>query len=892
MKLPTITALILVTSTISNATILEDTVTADDAAKSLLVGLHAMPPNPNPYQVTSDDGKIVSPPIHLVVTGELTSTSTDIYEETEDGYTVELSEGGEYKYLNVNHKGDLITTNLVAGKDDPSTSQLKIKKNAASKAAAIKKAALERDIESKHNTRKLLRGNTPNESTQEHRRTVITSGVMKNLVIPFKFLDHTSRILPSRDDLNTLMNNVGPDPLLCPTGSVRDVYLTNSFNQFDLQSIVFDWVTIDFTESYCAGGDSGLRTGFHECLQNALDKAVLAGLDASEFDLDNNGVIDGMTFFHSSYAAEFGGTDAYGTGQNGRIWSHKWNFLSSNSAWGSINNGVRAEEYHINPAVWSTTGSAIGRIGVVAHETGHFLGLPDLYDYGSGNGIGSYGLMANSWSFDGSQYYPPLMSAWGKEQLGWVDPITISTSGTYSLRQSCDHPDIVRIDEGFTNSEYLLIENRQPCSFDGSMPQGGLAIFHISPYANNRRGYPGQVSWPENYNHYKRALLQADGNYDLERRNRGDSTDLFHAGGVHAIGPDGTSNGRQYPNTQTFGLPDGEFITEVAISNISAASSMMTFDVSIQAPSVAPSTFPTVSNFCPSNPFLQRTLYFPLGSCYKVEFFSGGVIEVDNSDPTCSNSVFNSDEVISKFSHSDRGHIYFQKDGIYPYEGSFDFRYISTITGDVRPVANSVGGGIFDVTINVPSCDLGCYYESKLGSTEFVSVSNMCWKVELFEGGTVAADTSDPTCSKPEQEQNFSLVVSTFSYARGNKVYFDRNGASGWKGFFELNSDSTVSEVQVIPTRLDGALREYELGLAYSYCYLTEPPSISPTAEVCVDDPVGWHETQFGERYNCEYYGQQGENRCRDFGSFFIGTDNKYAVDACCVCGGGTTKEN
>ncbi len=224
------------------------------------------------------------------------------------------------------------------------------------------------------------------------------------------------------------------------------------------------------------------------------------------------------------------------------------------------------------------------------------MGLPDLYDYGDytfgyGNGIGSWGLMANSWGFDYSQYYPPIMSAWAKEQLGWVTPTIVSTSGSYSLGQACDTADMIRIDVGYPSGEYLLIENRQPCGFDSAISQGGLAIFHIDDNANNIRGYPGQGGWPANGNHYEVALLQADGNYDLERNsNRGDSGDLFHAGGVNSIGSGGTSTGNAFPNTNAY--QGGNIIgSPVTILNISAAERIMTFDITFG--SLSPSPAPT-----------------------------------------------------------------------------------------------------------------------------------------------------------------------------------------------------------------------------------------------------------------------------------------------------------
>jgi hypothetical protein len=52
--------------------------------------------------------------------------------------------------------------------------------------------------------------------------------------------------------------------------------------------------------------------------------------------------------------------------------SHQWALLDPFIS----RDGVRISRYHISPALWGRSGVRIGRVGVIAHEAGHFLGMP------------------------------------------------------------------------------------------------------------------------------------------------------------------------------------------------------------------------------------------------------------------------------------------------------------------------------------------------------------------------------------------------------------------------------------------------------------------------------------------------------------------------------------
>ena len=210
-----------------------------------------------------------------------------------------------------------------------------------------------------------------------------------------------------------------------------------------------------------------------------------------------------------------------------------------------------------------------------------------MYGTAEGNGLGSYDFMSNHWGFPPyfqlSQLYPPILSPWTKIEAGWLEPIVVEKSGTFTIEASQLSNEIYRINMDDAGTEYLLIENRQAIGFDFFLPQGGLAIWHIDENALNVEGYPGQdgIPWPLNNKHYKVSLLQADGGYDLEnQRNNGDEFDLFHKGGVDFLAPSVNYMDGPYPSTDSYkdAMPAR---TGILIHQIGQSDLSMSFSVNL-----------------------------------------------------------------------------------------------------------------------------------------------------------------------------------------------------------------------------------------------------------------------------------------------------------------------
>lgn len=236
--------------------------------------------------------------------------------------------------------------------------------------------------------------------------------------------------------------------------SFRDFYLKQSNGRFNTKGDVSDWVTLPYNEARYghnpAPGDGTSEAGGYwnyvkdsaaawyddqkaQGKSDAQIKEYLAQFDVwDRYDYDGDGdfnepdgYIDHFQAIHAGEGEEAGGGDQ---GEDA-IWSHRWYAFSNQMGKAGPEQNKLGGVPLGDSGIWIgdyTTEPENGGLGVFAHEFGHDLGLPDLYDTAGGdNGTGFWTLMSGgSWLNPGKEDIgssPGYMGPWEKLQLGWLD---------------------------------------------------------------------------------------------------------------------------------------------------------------------------------------------------------------------------------------------------------------------------------------------------------------------------------------------------------------------------------------------------------------------------------------------------------------------------------------
>ena len=345
--------------------------------------------------------------------------------------------------------------------------------------------------------------------------------------------------------------------------SLTSYFMANSYGQLDVTGEVYGWFRAKQKLSYYADGQRGMGN-YPKNAEGMIEDAVGVAdpyVDFSRFDVQPpDGVVDYLLVVHAGQGYEW-------TLNSNDIHSH------AGTIRGKLADGVKVTSYATEPED--------GRVGTFAHEMGHLLGLPDLYDVTLNSyGLGMWSLMSyGSWG-GGDGSLPVGLDAWSKAHLGFLSPVALSKNAA-GLAIPCveDEPYALRLwSEGASGSEYFLVENRQAKSYDSYLANfgEGLLVYHIDERYSDNSGQTGHLVY----------LEQADGKFDLDKQR------FFGFGSDRGDPFPGSTGARVFswwttPNSRSNEVEP----TEVSIRNISDPAGTMTADIEVASPVIIFDTY-------------------------------------------------------------------------------------------------------------------------------------------------------------------------------------------------------------------------------------------------------------------------------------------------------------
>jgi len=329
----------------------------------------------------------------------------------------------------------------------------------------------------------------PEKKMDEASGTVCLTpeGTQKILVIPVIIDDYA--INATSANRERIYRTFFGNPSDTSWESLSSYYYKSSFGKLLLQGSVSDWYDCGYTASGLAALTSSDTS--YDPTWTVLRGAVAwykgtYHTDATEFDNDGDGHIDGVWLVYSAPDIQSDSS------------------LSKSLFWAYTYWDVREKASTSSPSAcvycWGSydfMNIGYGESGTDAHtfchETGHMLGLEDYYVSAKISGTKNYGPMGLIDMMDGNIIDH---NAYSKFALDWIDPLVVSGATTLTLKPSSTSGQAVLIpaDNSWNGSafdEYMLLEYYTPdllnlSDSENTYPnrypafrENGVRIYHV-----------------------------------------------------------------------------------------------------------------------------------------------------------------------------------------------------------------------------------------------------------------------------------------------------------------------------------------------------------------------------------------------------------------------------
>ncbi|WP_291861597.1 M6 family metalloprotease domain-containing protein [Marinilabilia sp.] len=412
---------------------------------------------PHPQEITQPDGSVLIIRQH--------GDEWYNWMTTGDGFRIVKNNNGFFEYATQLKSGGIVSSGIRASNPNQRDASEKAFLSSIPKNMGVSRKEILKKRKEKYTS--ALKSSTMS--------TYYPSSGNPNLLLLLVNFSDTSPIYPQAkfDDFMNLSGYNG-------SGSFKDYYEEVSGGALSISTTVSNWITVPGNHDYY-----GPEANWSEFALHAIQAAAANGIDFSQFDNDGDGVVEGISIIHQ-------GTGQEVTGNENDIWSHSYSFSSAGISTSERTfNGVIIDQYTIQPELRNVS-AEINTIGVMCHEFGHNLGLPDFYDIdeatnGQYDGTGRWDIMAGG-TYNGSPYgsSPAHHNPFSKADLGWVDVTVIDAPAPITLEPVLASTTILRVNSPIDN-EYLLIENRQKTGFDSYIYSSGMIVYHADEDLINQR---------------------------------------------------------------------------------------------------------------------------------------------------------------------------------------------------------------------------------------------------------------------------------------------------------------------------------------------------------------------------------------------------------------------